>query len=156
MAASERGKVSYSIDVVFQNTHRDSNTLLFQLLWKLADLMEQNSEYLEELEALDNGKPLGREGQYGTKVDVALTIALYRYAAGWCDKINGDVIPVDGNTLCYTRKEPVGVCGAIIPWNFPLAMQSWKLAPALAAGCTVVSHLLSERKMSLALAIRVD
>lgn len=62
--------------------------------------MEQNSEYLEELEALDNGKPLGREGQYGTKVDVALTIALYRYAAGWCE-ITGDVIPVDENTLCY-------------------------------------------------------
>lgn len=78
MAASERGK----------------------LLWKLADLMEQNSEYLEELEALDNGKPLGREGQYGTKVDVALTIALYRYAAGWCE-ITGDVIPVDENTWCY-------------------------------------------------------
>ena len=106
MAASERGR----------------------LLNKLADLMMQHSEYLEELEALDNGKPLGREGQYGTKVDVALTIALYRYAAGWCDKINGDVIPVDGNTLCYTRKEPVGVCGCIIPWNFPLAMQSWKVS----------------------------
>ena len=109
MAASERGR----------------------LLNKLADLMLQNSEYLEELEALDNGKPLGREGQYGTKVDVALTIALYRYAAGWCDKINGDVIPVDGNTLCYTRKEPVGVCGCIIPWNFPLAMQSWKVSSLL-------------------------
>ena len=116
MAASERGK----------------------FMMKLADLMEKNSEYLEELEALDNGKPLGREGQYGTKVDVSLTIALYRYAAGWCDKITGDVIPVDGNTLCYTRKEPIGVCGAIIPWNFPLAMQSWKLAPALASGCTIV------------------
>ena len=72
------------------------------------------------------------------QVDVALTISVYRYAAGWADKIAGDVIPVDGNSLCYTRKEPVGVCGAIIPWNFPLAMQSWKLAPALATGCTVV------------------
>jgi len=109
-----------------------------KLLWKLADLMERDTAYLEELEALDNGKPLGREGQYGTKVDVGLTIALYRYAAGWADKISGDTIPVDGNTLVYTRREPVGVCGCIIPWNFPLAMQSWKLAPALAAGCTVV------------------
>mmetsp|Transcript_28876 Transcript_28876/g.33022 ORF Transcript_28876/g.33022 Transcript_28876/m.33022 type:complete len:500 (-) Transcript_28876:128-1627(-) len=109
-----------------------------KLIWKLAELMERDYAYLEELEALDNGKPLGREGQYGTKVDVALTIALYRYAAGWADKISGDTIPVDGNTLVYTRREPIGVCGAIIPWNFPLAMQSWKMAPALAAGCTIV------------------
>ena len=116
MAASERGK----------------------LLWKLADLIERDAKYLEELEALDNGKPLGRDGQYGTAVDVGLTVAIYRYASGWCDKIAGDTIPVDGNTLCYTRKEPIGVCGAIIPWNFPLLMQSWKLAPALAAGCTMV------------------
>lgn len=109
-----------------------------KLLNKLADLMERDTDYLEELEALDNGKPLGREGQYGTKVDVALTIKLYRYAAGWADKITGKTIPVDGNVFCYTRREPVGVCGAIIPWNFPLAMQSWKLGPALATGCTVV------------------
>ena len=109
-----------------------------RLLIKLADLMERDSEYLEELEALDNGKPLGREGQYGTKVDVALTMKLYRYVAGWADKITGKTIPVDGNTFCYTRREPVGVCGAIIPWNFPLAMMSWKLAPALATGCCVV------------------
>jgi len=109
-----------------------------RLLNKLADLMERDTDYLEELESLDNGKPLGREGQYGTKVDVALTIKLYRYMAGWADKIQGKTIPVDGNTFCYTRREPVGVCGAIIPWNFPLAMQSWKLGPALAAGCTMV------------------
>mmetsp|Transcript_13184 Transcript_13184/g.14649 ORF Transcript_13184/g.14649 Transcript_13184/m.14649 type:complete len:504 (-) Transcript_13184:311-1822(-) len=116
MAASERGK----------------------LIHKLADLLERDSKYLEELESLDNGKPLGRTGQYGSVVDVGLTIAIYRYAAGWCDKICGDTIPVDGNTLCYTRKEPIGVCGAIIPWNIPLVMQSLKLAPALAAGCTIV------------------
>lgn len=109
-----------------------------RLLHKLADLIERDASYLEELEALDNGKPMGREGQYGTKVDVALTIKLYRYAAGWADKITGKTIPVDGNVFCYTRREPVGVCGAIIPWNFPLAMQSWKLAPVLATGCTVV------------------
>lgn len=109
-----------------------------KLLYKFADLIERDAEYLEELESLDNGKPLGRSGQYGTKVDVALTVAIYRYAAGWCDKLEGSVLPIDGNSLCYTRKEPVGVCGAIIPWNFPLAMQSWKLAPSLATGCTMV------------------
>jgi len=116
MSASERGK----------------------LLYKFAELIERDAEYLQELESFDNGKPLGRDGQYGTQTDVALTVAIYRYAAGWADKIMGDTIPVDGNTLCYTRKEPIGICGCIIPWNFPLAMQSWKLAPALAAGCTVV------------------
>jgi len=84
-----------------------------RLLNKLADLMERDTDYLEELESLDNGKPLGREGQYGTKVDVALTIKLYRYMAGWADKIQGKTIPVDGNTFCYTRREPVGVCGAV-------------------------------------------
>lgn len=108
------------------------------LILKLCDLMERDREYLEELEALDNGKPLGRDGQYGSVVDVALTIKLYRYYAGWADKIQGKTIPVDGNTLCYTRREPIGVCAAIIPWNFPLAMQSWKIAPALATGCTIV------------------
>jgi aldehyde dehydrogenase (NAD+) len=108
------------------------------LLLKLADLIERDREYLEDLEALDNGKPLGREGQYGTSMDVHLVIQHYRYFAGWADKIKGSTIPVDDNFLCYTRKEPIGVCGCIIPWNFPLAMQAWKLAPALATGCTVV------------------
>jgi aldehyde dehydrogenase (NAD+) len=109
-----------------------------RLLNKLADLMERDAEYLEELEAMDNGKPLGREGQYGAKADVAIAIKMYRYVAGWADKIQGKTIPIDGNTFCYTRREPVGVCGAIIPWNFPLVMQSWKLAPALATGCTMI------------------
>jgi aldehyde dehydrogenase (NAD+) len=108
------------------------------LLLKLADLMEKDKEYLEELEALDNGKPLGREGQYGTTADVFLAIAQFRYYAGWADKIQGKTIPVDGNMFCYTRREPVGVCGCIIPWNFPLVLLAWKLAPALACGCTVI------------------
>src|SRR5205085_888053 len=70
--------------------------------------------------------------------DVKLTIACYRYYAGWADKIQGKTIPIDGSFFCYTRLEPVGVVGQIIPWNFPLLMQAWKLAPALAAGNTVV------------------
>lgn len=108
------------------------------LLLKLADLIERDREYLEELEALDNGKPLGREGQYGTTADVYLTVQQFRYYAGWADKLQGKTIPVNGNVFCYTRREPIGVCGCIIPWNFPLLMQAWKLAPALAAGNTVV------------------
>lgn len=106
------------------------------LMLKLADLIERDREYLERLEALDNGKPLGHEGQYGTAGDVHLVIQHYRYFAGWADKIQGKTVPVDGNYFCYTRREPVGVCGCIIPWNFPLLMQAWKLAPLLASGCT--------------------
>jgi aldehyde dehydrogenase (NAD+) len=108
------------------------------LLLKLASLIERDADYLVELEALDNGKPMGNEAQYGSILDVAVTVKHYRYYAGWADKIQGKTVPVDGNVLCYTRREPVGVCGCIIPWNFPLAMQAWKLAPALACGNTVV------------------
>ena len=84
---------------------------------KLADLIERDHEYIEELEAMDNGKPLGRNGQYGTKGDVGLCIAHFRYFAGWADKIHGKVIPVDGNNLCFTRREPIGVAACIIPWK---------------------------------------
>ena len=73
------------------------------LLLKLADLMERDKEYLEELEALDNGKPLGRDGQYGTTADVFLSIAHYRYFAGWADKLQGKTVPTDGNYLCYSK-----------------------------------------------------
>lgn len=104
------------------------------LLNRLADLIERDLGYLSQLETLDNGKP--QAVAYG--VDIPLTIKCYRYYAGWTDKIEGKTIPIDGNMFCYTRHEPIGVVGQIIPWNFPLLMQAWKLAPALAAGCTVV------------------
>jgi aldehyde dehydrogenase (NAD+) len=105
------------------------------LLNRLADLVEQNGEELAELESLDNGKPV----VYARQIDIPLTAAHFRYFAGWPTKVEGETIPVSApNMLCYTRKEPVGVCGQIIPWNFPLMMASWKAAPALAAGCTVV------------------
>jgi len=106
-----------------------------QLLHRLADLVEANTDELAELESLDNGKPVG----LAKAVDVAQAVNHFRYFAGWPTKIEGEVIPVRAPaTLCYTRKEPVGVAGQIIPWNFPLLMAAWKLAPALAAGCTVV------------------
>jgi acyl-CoA reductase-like NAD-dependent aldehyde dehydrogenase len=101
----------------------------------LADLMEANAEELAELESLDNGKPVG----LAKIVDVRLAIEHLRYFAGWPSKIVGQTIPVSQPGMhVYTRKEPVGVCGQIIPWNFPLLMASWKVSPALAAGCTVV------------------
>ena len=106
-----------------------------RLLNRLADLIEEHGQELAELESLDNGKPVA----YARQIDVPLTVAHFRYFAGWPTKIEGEVIPVGApNMLCYTRKEPVGVAGQIIPWNFPLMMASWKVAPALAAGCTVV------------------
>jgi aldehyde dehydrogenase (NAD+) len=105
-----------------------------QLLYRLADLIEKNADELARLEALDNGKPVS----VAKRVDVAKTIACYRYFAGWADKVQGKTIPIDGDFFCYTRHEPVGVVGQIIPWNYPMLMQAWKLAPALAAGNTVV------------------
>ena len=104
------------------------------LLYKLADLLEERQDEFAHLETLDNGKPL----QESLNIDLPLTIQCYRYYAGWADKIQGKTIPVAGDYLCYTRHEPIGVIGQIIPWNFPLLMQAWKLAPALATGNTVV------------------
>ncbi|XP_033097010.1 retinal dehydrogenase 2-like [Anneissia japonica] len=105
-----------------------------KLIYKLADLIERDTEYLARLETLDNGKPLSAS-RVG---DVPAIIRVLRYYAGWCDKITGKTIPVDGDVFCYTRREPVGVCGAIIPWNFPLGMLGWKIAPALCCGNAII------------------
>ena len=101
----------------------------------LADAVEAHADELAELESLDNGKPV----KLAKRVDVALAAEHLRYFAGWPTKIAGETLPVaQANMHCYTRKEPVGVCAQIIPWNFPLLMSAWKIAPALAAGCTIV------------------
>jgi len=113
-------------------------------LEKLAALIERDQKYLAQLETLDNGKPFN----IAFNVDLVLTIKCFRYYAGWADKIQGKTIPIDGNFLCYTRHEPVGVVGQIIPWNFPLLMQAWKLAPALACGNTVVMKLAEQTPLS--------
>jgi aldehyde dehydrogenase (NAD+) len=105
-----------------------------RILNKLADLVEQNADELAALESLDNGKPVA----VARAADLPLTVKCYRYYAGWADKVHGKTIPIEGNYFCYTRHEPVGVVGQIIPWNFPLLMQAWKWGPALATGCTVV------------------
>src|SRR4051812_7216145 len=105
-----------------------------RILYKLADLIEQNKDELAKLEALDNGKPVS----VAQAADLPLVIDCYRYYAGWADKIEGKTIPINGPYHCYTRHEPVGVVGQIIPWNFPLLMQAWKLGPALATGCAIV------------------
>jgi len=105
-----------------------------RLMNKLADAIEENAEELAALESLDNGKPI-RDSR---AADLPLTIDCLRYYAGFADKIHGQTIPIRGNFFCYTRREPVGVVGQIIPWNFPLLMTAWKWGPALAAGCTIV------------------
>src|SRR5260370_36523655 len=104
------------------------------LMNKLADLIEKHADELAQLESLDNGKPY----HIARAADLPLTIACYRYFAGWADKNHGKTIPVSGNYFTYTKHEPVGVVGQIIPGNFPLLMQAWKLGPALSTGCTVV------------------
>jgi acyl-CoA reductase-like NAD-dependent aldehyde dehydrogenase len=102
---------------------------------RLATLVEEHADELAELESLDNGKPL----KFARYVDVASTIGHLHYYAGWCTKIEGNTLPVSiPEMFAYTRREPVGVAGQIIPWNFPLLMAAWKIGPALAAGCTIV------------------
>jgi len=105
-----------------------------RLLNRLADLIEKHADELAHLETLDNGKPVA----VARAADLPLTIATYRYYAGWADKIQGRTIPISGDYFCYTKLEPVGVVAQIIPWNFPLLMQAWKLGPALAVGNTVI------------------
>ncbi|HKV06182.1 MAG TPA: aldehyde dehydrogenase family protein [Candidatus Acidoferrales bacterium] len=108
-----------------------------KLMWKLADLIEKHSEEFAQLESLDNGKPV----TIARVADIPGTIDMFRYMAGWATKIEGNTIPISAHGakfLAYTLREPVGVVGQIIPWNFPLMMASWKLGPALATGCCVI------------------
>ncbi|WP_406700874.1 aldehyde dehydrogenase family protein [Singulisphaera sp. Ch08] len=105
-----------------------------RLMNRFADLIEENVDELAELETLDNGKPIGES----RNADLPLVIDCFRYYAGWADKISGQTVPIRGNYFCYTKREPIGVAGQIIPWNFPMLMVAWKWGPALAAGCTVV------------------
>jgi phenylacetaldehyde dehydrogenase len=110
-----------------------------RLIWRVADLIEEHADEFAMLESLDNGKPY----QVARAADVALSADLFRYMAGWPTKIEGTTVPISalpapGEYHAYTLREPVGVVGQIIPWNFPLLMAAWKLGPVLACGCTVV------------------
>ncbi len=118
-----------------------------RLLWRIADLMEQHIEELAELETLDNGKPLIES----LKVDLPQSIACFRYYAGWAGKVTGETIETNArsNAFTFTLREPVGVCGQIIPWNFPIQMATWKIAPAIACGNTVVIKPAEQTSVSL-------
>ncbi|HWA42529.1 MAG TPA: aldehyde dehydrogenase family protein [Hypericibacter adhaerens] len=117
-----------------------------RLMWKLADLIEQHLEEFAELESIDNGKPV----TVARVADVPLTVDMFRYMGGWATKIPGSTLPwsVPNEYLSYTQREPVGVVGQIIPWNFPLLMAAWKLGPALAAGCTIVLKVAEQTPLS--------
>ncbi|ODM14449.1 Aldehyde dehydrogenase [Aspergillus cristatus] len=114
-----------------------------RLMNKLADLIERDIDALAAIEALDNGKALTM-----AKVDFAHALGCIRYYAGWSDKIHGQTIDTNPETLSYTRHEPIGVCGQIIPWNFPFLMLAWKIAPAIAAGNTVVLKTAEQTPLS--------
>ena len=103
------------------------------MLWRLGDLIEQHKDELARLETLNNGKPL-----FESHIDIRLTVATFRYYAGWADKVHGETIPIDGNMLNFTLREPLGVIGAIVPWNFPMSLAAWKIAPAIACGNAIV------------------
>ncbi|MGH9557127.1 MAG: aldehyde dehydrogenase family protein, partial [Terriglobales bacterium] len=111
MTASDRGKV----------------------LWRIGDLIDQNIEEIAELETLDNGKPIFESRQ----IDAPMVAGCFHYFSGWATKLTGETVPVSPAYFTYTLREPLGVVGAITPWNFPMIMVAWKCAPALAAGNTV-------------------
>jgi acyl-CoA reductase-like NAD-dependent aldehyde dehydrogenase len=113
------------------------------MLAKAAEILASRQADIARLESLQNGKPL-----FESNIDCAMAIETLRYYAGWCDKLTGETLPVDGPYFAYTLREPVGVVGAIVPWNFPLNLAMWKVAPALAAGCTVVLKPATETPLT--------
>src|ERR1700678_4101168 len=121
-----------------------------KIVWRIGDLTSKYADELAELESIDNGKPMA----VARAADVPLAADIFQYMAGWCTKIEGKTIPLSVlytpgvQYHSYTRPEPIGVVGQIIPWNFPLLMAAWKLAPALATGCTVVLKVAEETPLS--------
>jgi acyl-CoA reductase-like NAD-dependent aldehyde dehydrogenase len=113
------------------------------MLTKAAEILASRQADIARLESLQNGKPL-----FESNIDCAMAIETLRYYAGWCDKLTGETLPVEGPFFAYTLREPVGVVGAIVPWNFPLNLAMWKVAPALAAGCTVVLKPATETPLT--------
>src|SRR6266571_2086063 len=115
-----------------------------RLIWKLADLVDKNIDELAELETLDNGKPIF-ESRY---IDIPMVADVLRYYAGLTTKIHGETVNTNETAFTYTLREPVGVVGMIVPWNFPLLLASWKLGPALACGNTIVWKPASQTSLT--------
>jgi aldehyde dehydrogenase (NAD+) len=120
-----------------------------RLIWKIGERLLEKADEIARLETLHNGKPIFESRQ----IEVPASAECLQYYAGWADKIHGETVPVKGNYLTYTLREPVGVVAAIVPWNFPLLLTSWKVAPALACGNTVIIKPASQTPLTaLALA----
>src|SRR2546423_4912613 len=120
-----------------------------KLVWKIGERLLERADEIARLETLHNGKPIFESRQ----IEVPAAAECFQYYAGWADKIHGETIPVKGNYLAYTLREPVGVVAAIVPWNFPLLLTAWKVAPALACGNTVIIKPASQTPLTaLALA----
>ena len=123
---------------------QSTGQLRARVLYRIAQLIRENAAELAELETLNMGKPIVE-----SEMDIVDAATTFEYFAGWATKIFGDVNPVPDNALSFTLKEPFGVCGLIIPWNYPLMMAAWKLAPALAAGCTMVLKPAEQTPLSV-------
>src|SRR5690242_4567718 len=120
-----------------------------RIVWKIGEKLMERADELARLETLHNGKPIFESRQ----IEIPASAECFQYYAGWADKIHGETIPVKGNYLTYTLREPVGVVAAIVPWNFPLLLAAWKVAPALACGNTVIVKPASQTPLTaLALA----
>ena len=120
-----------------------------RIVWKIGEALLERADEIARLETLHNGKPIFESRQ----IEVPAAAECFQYYAGWADKIHGETVPVKGNYLTYTLREPVGVVAAIVPWNFPLLLTAWKVAPALACGNTVVIKPASQTPLTaLALA----
>lgn len=144
-AAVSAARAAFALDAPWRKM---SSSERRDCMLRLADQIEKNRDYLCRLESLDNGKTIS----IAQAADIHLAIQCIRYYAGWADKLQGKTIPVDGDFFAYTRHEPVGVVGQIIPWNFPMLMLAWKWGPALATGCCIVMKT-SEKTPLSALAI---
>jgi aldehyde dehydrogenase (NAD+) len=105
-----------------------------RVVWRLGELIQQHLDEMARLESLCTGKTLFDSG----RVEIPFAAEVFRYYAGWASKIHGETLPIRDNAFTFTLRQPVGVVGAIVPWNFPFLLSSWKIAPALAAGNTVV------------------
>uniref|UniRef100_A0ABD2X0J8 Aldehyde dehydrogenase domain-containing protein n=1 Tax=Trichogramma kaykai TaxID=54128 RepID=A0ABD2X0J8_9HYME len=157
VSEGDKADVDKAVAAAKRAFHRDSPWRTMnpsargRLMNKLADLMEREIDQLASIETLDNGKTFE-----SSKGDIGASCSVLRYYAGWCDKIHGQTIPADNGFFSMTRKEPVGVVGQIIPWNYPIMMTAWKWGPALAAGCTIVLKPAEQTPLSvLALAALV-
>ena len=115
-----------------------------RLVWKIGEKLMERADEIARLETLHNGKPIFESRH----IEVPSAAKCFEYYAGWSDKIHGETIPVKGNYLTYTLREPIGVVAAIVPWNFPLLLTAWKVAPALACGNTVIIKPASQTPLT--------